>query len=148
MSPPTWLKPWLCYKQSLTKKLEHLTGEAKLIILKQVWLGAFWQREILMTSQNRHCWYAKTLVPKSTYQVYVHLFAAQEQPLGHIIFSQPEIHRLSLRHFVLPEKDKNTLSYTQMGEEFLWTRESKWLFNTHHSFTIQEIFLPGLKDLL
>ena len=81
LKPPESLLPWLNYESFLTAKLKLMTGNATLRLLDQSltqtnnWertlLGVdenfVLRRNILMSSHEVPCWYARTLLPSSTY---------------------------------------------------------------------------------
>lgn len=160
--PPKPLKVWLDYPYSLTEKLKDEAGEARLQRLTQHWRIPDWwdkfnsggnhqellHREILMWARQKPCWYARTIIPLSTYQHDVPLFSRlQQEPLGNLIFSNNKIKRTSFIHYAI---NAQCIEYHWLDEHMhgnaktLWVRLSTFLLNDHYPFFLVEILLPGL----
>lgn len=162
LSPPEILQPWLNHYSSLTEKLRTQSGDATLQVLKQVWTQPSWwdkftlglamapvvHRDILMFSQKKACWFARTVIPESTYQANQTFFdRLSQESLGVIVFSESSIERTAIVPYAI---DKNCLEYqwlpASLGEfaEPLWLRLSEFTIAKTSTFYLVEIFLPGL----
>ncbi|ARG97425.1 chorismate--pyruvate lyase family protein [Legionella micdadei] len=162
-NPPDNLLPWLTHQASLTDKLQALSGDAELVVLKQYWTAPNWwdkhtlgisekpilHREILMSSHQIPCWYARTIVPEHTYQASHRFFnRLTQESLGVIIFNEPRIKRVQLVNYQITSQ---CIEYHWLNpflvlkkEEQFWARLS--IFNTDvmFNFYLIEILLPGL----
>jgi len=160
---PEKLAPWLEHQGSITDKLKALAGEARLQLLKHTWeLTDPWDqitlhlepklsvlhREIIMWAHHEPCWFARTVLPKTTYQAEEALFCRLETtPLGELIHHHPHIQRTSINAYpILP----NTMEHTYLIhalkplDKTLWGRCSTFTLNNTHEFYLLEIFLPKL----
>jgi chorismate lyase len=162
LQPPDCLTSWLTYTNFLTKKLHEKTGDACLHVLNQCWETASWwdqnvlsiprqsvmHREILMTSEANNCWYARTILPISTYEADMPLFARLEtESLGVLIFEGTQIKRASINTYAI---DRRCIEYYWLTpamheqENVLWARLSEFRLNSKHPLFLVEILLPGL----
>lgn len=165
--PPAELIPWLEHRGSITDKLKALAGEARLQLLKHTWeLTDTWDqrtlhlapklpvlhREILMWSHNEPCWFARTVLPQTTYYAEERLFSRLETtPLGELVHHHPNIKRTSIRSYpVLP----NSMEHAYLTHALdrvhtpLWGRCSTFTLHNQHEFYLLEIFLPKLLQLI
>ncbi|MBA2656149.1 MAG: chorismate lyase [Tatlockia sp.] len=176
-NPPNNLKSWLSHNDSLTQKLKDQSGNAEIQVLNQDWAQPGWwdkyllgliepiiQRNILMFSHKKACWFARTIIPNSSYQQCSLLFnRLSEEPLSVILFSDPTIKRIllqnyainehSLEYYWLPETvrtlaqhSKLTLDETGMNIKEFWVRFSIFTIAEISNFYLIEILLPGLND--
>ena len=168
MCPPPQILPWLVYENSLTQKLSDIAGDARLNVLDQQWeLPDEWDlsvlklkldttsvmhREILMWAFDSPCWYARTILPDTTFQANTTLFnRLKTEPLGHLIFNGTEIQRASLTHYMI---SSSSLEYSWLNESMhqgsmeLWVRLSEFTVKGRDSFFLLEILLPGLLRFL
>lgn len=143
----TALDSWLFCNTSLTEKLKNISGEARLEVLRNQ-EGDIYEREILMWSNEQPCWYAKTQIPKETYDAHDSLFMRlHSESLGALIYHNTLIQRISLRPYKISKQD---LSFTWLkpewykAESVLWLRSSEFLCADKHPFYLYEIYLPGL----
>ena len=161
-TPPTNIIPWLAYTHSLTEKLNALTGDTRLDVLHQSWdkpdswdkkilsldCDQVMHREIAMWSFDSVCWYARTILPISTYQSNRALFdRLKSESLGELIFKSQQIERISLNYYAIsPESIEYTWLNTSLHEDapVLWVRLSEFQVNHDTSFYLVEILLPGL----
>ncbi|ASQ45720.1 chorismate--pyruvate lyase family protein [Legionella clemsonensis] len=162
VNPPEKLLPWLNHQRSLTAKLKKERGEAILSILKQEWRNCSWwdryvlglainsvmHRDIIMTAQNKACWYARTIIPCDCYEKNASFFMRlKEEALGVIIFDTPEIQRDRMIHYSI---DSASLEYYWLPHhlrgtgERLWVRLSKFILPQSTFFYLVEILLPEL----
>ncbi len=174
--PATLLKPWLDYQASLTEKLKVVTGQACLDILNQSWEAndqwdaeklklnntTVMHRDILMWSCNTPCWYARTILPLSTYEANQGLFdRLKTEYLGQLILNNADIQRVSFKQTPITEASleyewlmgiKTMANYLvkwkQEGPLELWMRLSEFQVRKSHSFFLAEILLPGLLEVI
>jgi len=166
LTPPIQLQPWLTHQQSLTHKLKKLAGDARLQILHQSFGAAdefdkttllldeplLFHREILMWAHNTCCWYARMILPKSTYDANSALFdRLKTEPLGNLIFQGDCVKRVFLTQKAI---DMQTLEYQWLPTSIdcrapiLWRRLSQFAIPGDHPFFLVEILLPGLLEYL
>ncbi len=159
---PTLLRPWLVHEQSLTQKLKTIAGEARLEIYDQRWEQSdAWDlyklklknthvlhREIIMWAFDSPCWYARTILPDSTYLANTRLFdRLKDEPLGQLIFNGTDIKRASFTQY---EIFPSSMEYQWLSESLhqdasaLWVRLSEFVVNDKSAFYLVEILLPGL----
>jgi len=162
---PSSLLPWVSCQTSLTEKLEKRAGEAHLQVLGQAFSVPNWwenqvlhvhsavfRRNILMWASHQPCWYARTIIPHTTYKAYQQLFHRLEQEsLGELIFNSPDIKRLHFVHYPINE---HSLEYhwltplMHVHENKLWVRFSTFMVAERAPFFLIEILLPGLNRYL
>lgn len=165
-SPSESILPWLTHEQSLTQKLDDAAGEARLEVLAQTWeRPSAWDcsvlnltsqtvmhREIVMWAFNAPCWYARTILPDTTFNANSTLFnRLKAEPLGHLIFNGTEIQRASLRHYMISPSSSEyhwLTSSMHQGASELWVRLSEFLVKGQDSFFLVEVLLPGLSRYL
>lgn len=161
------LLPWLKHQESLTDRLRTKAGNVHLEVLGQYWTSPNWwdkqvlhiqdeavlHREILMWSADEPCWYARTIIPKTTYNANSEFFERlKNESLGLLIFNQPKVKRVSFVYYPI---DSNSIEYhwlkeiTENDSPILWVRMSIFTIENHDStkdlpFCLVEIMLPGL----
>lgn len=156
------LEAWLTYEGFLTQKLKDQTGDARLTLLDQSWLlASLWDRQtlgcsdervlhrdILMSSWGQPCWFARTILPQSTYDAHVTLFdRLKNETLGQLIFFGTEIQRISMRRYRVETSVQEYAWLTPLmhgGETTLWARLSCFQVCQGPLFYLIEILLPGL----
>lgn len=159
-TPPPALLPWLIYQDSMTDRLKQINGDAQLIVLRQDWKEAgVWerhylgldeesliQREILIASNQIPYWYARTLIPKNTYDNHLSLFNRLEnESLGALIFSEATIRRE--QHLYYPV-DSKSAEYAwvpeslRQGAQQFWARVAIFSVEATNYFCLIEILLP------
>ncbi len=164
--PPKKLLPWLHYVDFLTDKLKSEAGDARLEVLSQRWASANWwdkhalkvqdvqvmHREIVMWAFEKPCWYARSIIPISTYEADTALFdRLRKESLGHLIFNGSMIKRHGM--VIYPINDQSieyywlTDSMRQEASE-LWVRLSEFMVHDRWPFFLLEILLPGLEKAL
>lgn len=162
-TPPARLIPWLTHQGSITDKLKAQAGDAHLQLLKHSWeLTDSWDqetlnlasnlpvlhREILMWAHNEPCWFARTIMPKSTYQAEETLFSRlKTTPLGELIHYHPNIRRTRIKPYpIVP----NSMEHRYLAHaleypvEQFWGRCSTFTLHKQYEFYLLEIFLPSL----
>ncbi len=165
-NPPTDLIPWLNHQASLTDKLKLLSGEAELEVLSQHWTKPSWwdkftlglteqtvlHRDIIMLSRQTPCWFARTVIPQSTYQANQHFFdRLAHESLGVIIFNEPSIQRAQLVSYEIDEKciEYHWLPHCILSKKGqMWGRLSIFTITEVCEFYLIEIFLPGFMRIL
>lgn len=170
---PEKLIPWLLYEKSLTEKLKSTTGDASIQVLEfGLRRPSWWDkkvlgiqeklvfvREIVMYSHEISCWYARTIVPETTYQVHQDFFASLEKNALHVMLfqeklavrksmqcdaiSQNELEYYWVKRFV-PDCYVNDSSSSLT----LWVRRCCFLIGGKEPFYLVEIFLPQFLDLI
>ncbi len=168
-SPPDNLIPWLLHDSSLTEKLKAASGDANLQVLGQTWCRPNWwdkftfsltvesviHRDIIMYSQKTPCWFARTIIPKDSFEANRFFFdRLNNESLGFIVFNEPTITRILLYPYMinnscleyhwLPDK----LSGENQIDKQLWLRLSVFSLPNRSFFYLVEILLPGLVGVL
>lgn len=159
-SPPEWLKEWLLEEGSLTAKLQKITGASALKPLRNNWQKPDWwanhvllhqedkvfQREIIISSHGLPCWYARTIIPSSTYYTFCDIFEKlATKSLGDIIFSEPHIERTALCFYKVEKENIEYYwpkKYHLKVQEGMWTKLSHFMIDARFPFYLSEIFLP------
>lgn len=162
--PAQSMLPWLTYTGYMSERLRAKSGDAELQVLQQNWgLASAWDqhslaipaeqvlhRDILMLAWGQPCWFARTILPESTYQAHQALFQRLDhEPLGNLIFHTDEIKRLEFRYYPI---QPSSAEYdwlpkridTQQQE--LWMRLSTFQIHNAELFYLVEILLPGLEQ--
>lgn len=161
-TPPPGLQNWLDYPISITDKLKAHTPEVRLTCLKEGWgMLDSWEtrhlpnteifrREILMYAGQHTCWYARTMIPKTTYLGEAARFERLgRENLGQIIWQASDIKRQHMAQFSLTKssfiyKYLETIGL-ELNEETLWGRLSTFTIKHTLPFYLLEIFLPELQ---
>ena len=159
---PPELLPWINYQDSLTERLKDKAGHARLQVLGQSWGApdswdkqvlhynheAVFRREIIMWALDEPCWYARTIIPYTTYHAHRVLFNRLEQEsIGTLIFSVAEIKRVDIIHYPV---DKNSIEYYWLNPSMhhkakvLWVRLSTFSVADGLPFFLIEMLLPAL----
>ncbi len=160
---PDHIVSWASLESVLTDRLKQISGEAKLTVLTQQFERTSWwarqtlsvademlfRRDILMASKGAPCWFARTLIPKATYQAHQAIFSRLEnEPLTNLLYGKTSIERIDLFSYALNE---NCMEYYWMdaslleNQSTLWARLSTFQLPSEHRFYLVEIFLPGLE---
>ena len=160
---PSSLLPWVTHQDSLTKLLQSRAGNARLQVLGQCWESPNWwdkhvlhiegesvlHREILMWAGKEVCWYARTIIPKATYQSGALLFERlQEESLGALIFNEPTIKRVNMSYYAISDQsiEYHWLNPLLHGSaNVLWVRMSAFTLNAQLPFYLIETLLPALE---
>lgn len=165
--PPESLLPWLTYEQSLTNKLQTLAGEARLDVLSHEWGESdewdqsclnlddkeqVMHRTIVMWAYQLPCWYARTIIPKSTYDLNQVVFdRLKTESLGALIFGDTEIERLSLMYYPVSSFSIEYAwlrSWMHQNASVIWVRLSEFQMKQGGVFFLVELLLPGLMEYL
>ena len=163
---PEKLNPWLREKGSITDKLKAKANHIHLdVVSHQFESPDTWDinhlklqnhteilhREIIMWADTKACWYARTILPKSVYDIEKALFnQLKTTPLGVLIHHHPEIERSHINpykiHTNMPEYDylKHALKQNTPNKT-LWGRVSTFTIRHQFNFYLLEIFLPALQ---
>ncbi|MFY7698150.1 MAG: chorismate--pyruvate lyase family protein [Legionella sp.] len=164
--PPPSLLPWLSHQSAITTKLEEEIGPARLEILQQQWLQpndwdrntlqikSLWvmHREIVMWFQREPCWYARTILPQTTYLHDPAFFQRlRQESLGKLLFDNNRIKRFSLKVYALTPQAPEYLWLDETLHEranHLWARLSQFNMDDQFPLFLLEVFLPGLERLI
>ncbi|MCX7116803.1 MAG: chorismate lyase [Legionellales bacterium] len=162
---PSFLIPWLTEQGAITDRLIQESGDAQLEVLIQAFRSTnAWEeqvlhlkkeeifyREILMWSHKTRCWFARTLIPKDTYQSDLLFFGRlQHETLGALIYDEPRVKRGERFCYSIGKESIEYHGLTSAMHEFsdvLWARRSVYTFQEQGDFYLLEIFLPGLERM-
>lgn len=166
LHPPLTLLSWLTYDLSLTMRLKNTIGEYQIEVFDQQWgMPDAWDqqilninnelvfhREIIMWALDLPCWYARTMIPYTTYEQDPSFFnRLKKESLGALIFNEPRIKRHVFLHYAI---NQQRLEYQWLkewmhgGESLLWVRLSVYQLEEKASFILIEILLPGLLKVM
>ena len=163
---PPLLLPWVTFQGALTEQLKQTAGDARLDVIGQRFEYAdAWDkqvlriendrvlhREIVMYAWSDPCWYARTIIPDTTYQADLVFFdRLQQESLGAMIFNEPKIKRIDFMYYPIGEwaHEYDWLNQLMIErEKTLWVRRSIFTLNNSFPFFLVEILLPGLMRYL
>ena len=139
------LQAWLTHQDSLTDKLKAHSNQVRLEVLQHAWQeDVLLERKIIMWAGLERCWYARTQIPSSTYQIAEALFARlTTQALGELIWHNPRIKREDFHHYAIgPHTPEYALLDSNWHEQRteLWARHSTLMVLPHYPFYLLEIF--------
>lgn len=159
---PQALLPWITYQDSLTERLKATAGEARLDVLAQRWVLPNWwdthvlqidsetvlHREILIWAHHKPCWYARTVIPYTTYHTDAAFFnRLEKESLGELIFNQVRVKRVYQINYPINDQ---SIEYHWLTEAMhyqtktLWVRLSTFVIDDDRPFFLIETLLPGL----
>lgn len=165
IQPPNYLIEWIECQKPLTNKLFDKTGNTKLNVLYHDWVKTDWwtkyflsindyqvlQRDIMMTSNTKLYWFARTIIPQTCYQMNPNFFnRLQYQSMKDLIYDNPEVQRIN--QFTFPIT-KNHLEYYWLKgyidnlQQNYWLRLSQLQFCKQNCFYLMEIMFPTLEEL-
>jgi len=156
---------WLNWPERFTDKLKQKAGDVQLRVLSQGWKDrTYWDanalqvadtrlfvREIVMCADAVPCWYARTIIPESTFLFDASLFLRLEQEsVGDLIFQANSIERVSLNYYAI---NQSAIEYHWLHKhkhkpskpQDLPVRFSKLMVSGGFPFYLVEILLPGLQ---
>jgi len=161
------LDSWLNHQASLTDKLKSIACDVHLKILSHDWSypdiwdkqrlkimadHALLRREIIMWAATHACWYARTIIPKSTFEQEESLFnRLHAKPLGELIWNKAQFKRQSIVQYSINNENLEYHFLTadiHQNAEMLWARLSTISVHDRFEFYLLEIFLPDLKYYL
>ncbi len=168
ITAPIGLEAWLYHQRSITDKLKEKSPNVYLECLFQglvepdQWENQhiefesqddtpILRREILMYAGKHRCWYARTIIPNTTYTKESERFARlKTESLGEIIWSSSDIERQNMQHFSFNNTNSiHTYIASTLGQNLdkdtLWGRLSRFEIKKKYPFYLLEIFLPELK---
>ena len=156
------VRNWLVHPDSITDRLIEKAGEASLMVLAQgferacAWdkkifndvIDKVWCREIVMFAQGEAYWYARTIIPETTYANNQDFFDQLKiQSLGTLIFNSPIVQRKTLTSYVINEKMHEYQWIPESVKPYptqpLWVRLSHLILHEHFPFYLVEILLPA-----
>lgn len=157
-SPEPWLVDWLSCETSLTEKLFKLAGDARVELLRMAWeTAAPWEkkhfeisesrllkREVLITAHQKPCWYARTFIPESCFQLEPEFFQQlNHQPLSELIYSQEKVRRQALIYYPVLEGSVERSWLDDHSAEAVdggvWARLASFRFKNQASFFLCEL---------
>ena len=162
-TPPKYLLDWLSYTDMLTDKLKQSSDNVQLTLLSQqqqrlTWWDRYYlgiseneivQREIVVTADAVPCWFARTVIPTSTFSAHQTVFSRlKTDTLGDIIFGNYPIHRNYLRNYSITKKNIElywVLQHLEVKSSRFWVRLSEFAI-TADVFYLLEVFLPGMES--
>lgn len=144
------LRSWLVYPHRLTERLIEVAGEASLQVLHQGDVNQYWQREIMIMAHGEACWYARTLVPQSTYLDNQDFFdQLKTKSLGDLIYNSTMVQRRSLLHYPIGRTAQEfqwlPAAIQQTCHHALWVRSSSFMLREKDPFYLKELFLPAMQ---
>ena len=160
--PPEFLV-WLTATGSLTRHLQvQALAGFSVTVLGESWREALpdecailgvaegekvYQREVLLCDGNMADVYARTVMPKITFEASMARFTELgAKPLGEMLFTDPEVIRGELKVRCLQQNDwlyQQVLVAGCQTSSILWARRSPF-FIGDNVLLVNEIFLPNL----
>lgn len=161
--PPQHLLSWLTCTTYMMKALYAKSGHTDLTVLQQIWEpandwdrrvlsledGLVLHRDIMVSAWDYPCWFARTILPKATYDAHLSLFERLDQePLGNLIFHSQAIQRMKLDFYAIEE---GACEYGWLPQSMntqqtvLWLRCSTFQVKNADLFCLVEILLPDLE---
>lgn len=152
---PLWLD-WLNEAGSLTARLQGTghTFSLQLLLQRDTELPEFlqqrWQtrrglvREVLLLLDQQPCIYAQSFLPDHTVAALQPLADLGTMPLGHYIFTQPDLQRSAIELAMFADG----LQLRSVGTlPQLWGRRSYFTLS-QHELLVQELYLPALAEFI
>lgn len=153
---PATLLNWLLEPGSLTARLKNTGHAFQLQLVQQhvVQLPSFLQqrwdsatgllREVVLCLEQRPCIYAQSFIPAMTVEALQPLASLGEVPLGHYIFTQPQLSRSPIELAFFPAG----LMLPGLGKQSgIWGRRSYFTVS-QHELLVQELYLPALSEFI
>ena len=160
--PPQYLVSWLTCTTYMMEQLYAKSGNADLKVLQQNWEPTNdWDRQtlalsdelvlhrdIVVSAWEHPCWFARTILPRATYDAHLSLFERlNQEPLGNLIFRTPAVQRLRLEHYSI---ETGSVEYAWVPkaidtQQLLWLRCSTFQVKDAELFYLVEILLPDLE---
>ena len=162
---PTELIPWLTDSGSLTQRLQaHCLNEFSVQLLGTHWMRPLpdeclslaipmsekaYQREVKLMDGNQANVYARTVIPRATFQAMKQRFnALGNKPLGDLLFTDPSVQRGPIEIACLkPGQWLYEMAVLDESHrpEALWGRRSHF-YLSGKKLLVNEIFLPNLSE--
>ncbi len=137
VKPPTETWEWMQTKTSITEKAKHECQSVRLELLDERWAhhddrfsGDVFIREINMYCDEKLAWYARTKIPKKTYESRADKFKSLHgQPIAKILYNDPEITREDFVYaYLTPAMPEYQWAIKNAREkplpDYLWARKS------------------------
>lgn len=160
---PLSISHWIFEQGSLTRRLQERYGESfRVNLLSQSWERPFAEearqlklgpgrqaivREVALEANDQPLIYARSVIPARTLQGADRRLAhLGNRPLGHILFSDPRLHRieLELARTGPASWQPGLLPITDSGAAACWGRRSLYSLGGRHTLLVAEFFLPAL----
>lgn len=152
---PLWLD-WLLEAGSLTARLQSTGHHFSLQLVRQHstelpdFLQQRWQtrhgllREVILLLDQQPCIYAQSFLPDHTVAALQPLADLGTVPLGHYIFTQPDLQRSAIELAAFPDG----FALPHLGAQpALWGRRSFFKLQ-QHEMLVQELYLPALTEFI
>lgn len=164
MKAPDYLHAWLYATTALTKHLRTICQESSVTVLEQGLKPANWweryvlsceqpvfRRDVLISAQKKPYWFARTIIPQSTFQQHSESFnRLQRETITALIYDNDRIKREHLNVFCI---NKESAAFYWLDpslrnqEKQLWGRMAQYCFDGRDPFFIVELFLSSMKDI-
>ena len=153
--PPHHLLEWLSCKTFMMAQLKAKTGDAHLKVIQQIWEPMNdWDRsrmlehnepvlhrDVVVSSWQQPCWFARTILPRPTYTAHLSLFERLEhEPLGNLIFYSPLIQRVSLAYYAI---EKDSVEYSWLPNTINTQQQRLWLRYASFEVNNSDLLVDG-----
>lgn len=158
---PLDLFEWISHTSVMTEKLRQQVGPVEMEILTHDWTSPnHWEhevlkqnalllrRDVLIKAKGSICWFARTMIPITTYQLAPSFFdRLHQEPLAHLIFNEPRVTRDLLHSYGI---NQHHLEYDCLGkhkpdvDSDLWMRLSMFTFQQSSTFYLAEVYYPAM----
>ncbi|OGV27212.1 MAG: hypothetical protein A3F18_07310 [Legionellales bacterium RIFCSPHIGHO2_12_FULL_37_14] len=139
---------WTSEEGALSDKLKQLYGECNLTLLTQKWtLPNWWEkqflhlqetilrRDIIMGAQGNPYWFARTMLPLTTYKKDVAFFnRLKKEPLMNLVFNEPKVKREILWSYGI---NRQNLEFHWLQKA--WINEDTKLFARFSLFSLMSV---------
>lgn len=164
---PSFLRPWLTARGSLTARIGARCGQFSVSVLRQslgrahpdeaAVLGLrsgerVWVREVLLLADGIPVVFARSILPRRNVRGAWNLFRGiGSRPLGAALFADPRIERMPLTSSCIDARDARyhrAIEATGIDDapHRLWARRS--VFRLHRRpLLVTEVFLPAIRKL-
>lgn len=165
LQPSAGVGSWLTYTESLTDRLFMATGNVTLDLLSQGWVQStahdhyflaiedhdVLQREIMMKSYKTPYWYARTVIPRSSYDKNPDFFKRLEnESVRNLVFDKAHVRRNQLIHYPIT---KDAVEYSWVLNHLphvcgtIWVRCCDYVLQDSAVFYLFELLLPEIELL-
>lgn len=141
---------WLHYQSSLTESVVQAGYDVQIVVLKEQWLNDVFKRDVIITCDNKPCWYGRTIIPLKTFLLKKDdFYQLGNTPIGTMLFHSQDIHCIKRRFFkwrrhwyhqIKPHQEVNCPSGS------LWGRATTFHIK-HLPLFLMELFLPEVCNL-
>ncbi|MDP3269128.1 MAG: chorismate lyase [Legionella sp.] len=159
-----YLQEWRDYEFSLTDKLNACAGNSVLEVLSQQWNPPSWwnrhflkidelvfERNIIMRAQDKACWFARTIIPETCFNLDPFFFKRLEkESVRNLIFNESRVCRLERSVYPV---DKKCIEFgwikpfISSENDIIWARLAKFSFHKTGFFYLVELLFPELESI-